>query len=245
MTAPPLRVLGLVPARGGSKGVPGKNARPLAGLPPLARAIRCGQLSGVLDRIVVSTDDAALAELARAAGALVPALRPPELAADESPMIDAVLHMLEVLRGEGYEPEAVALLQPTSPLRTPEHVRAAVSLLGPEAESVCSVTEVPRELCPHYVMRLTESGYLDYFLPEGRRYKRRQDVPAAFRRDGTIFLTRTGVLREARDFYGERCVPMVVPGEQSLSIDTPDQWAEAEAVLRRVDPLLGAARYAP
>lgn len=227
-----MRVLGLIPARGGSKGLPGKNRRPLAGRSLVQRAFECATASGLLDRVVLSTDDRAIAHAAAEYGLDAPFLRPPELARDESPMLDVAVHALTALAEQGYRPDALMLLQPTSPLRRPEHIREAVSLLG-DNDSVCSVVALPRELCPHYLMKLTDDGRLDYFMPDGHRYTRRQDVPQAYRRDGTIYLTRTGTILERRSLYGERCVPMLIDPADSLSIDNPAEWIEAELRLGR------------
>jgi CMP-N,N'-diacetyllegionaminic acid synthase len=224
-------VLGIVPARSGSKGVPAKNERPLAGRTLVQRAIDGALASGAVDRLLVSTDSPRIAETARAAGAEVPELRPAGLAGDTTPMIDVVLHVLDRLAVDGYVPDAVLLLQPTSPLRTADHIRRAVELLTDGVDAVCSVVALPQDLCPHYVMRITEAGYLDYFLSDGRLYTRRQDVPLAYRRDGTIFLTRTPILRSARNFYGARCVPMLLDRGESLNIDTAEEWEHAERLL--------------
>lgn len=224
-----MRILGLIPARGGSKGIPGKNLKNLAGKSLLQRTFECAAASGVLERIVLSTDDTAAAGAAGAMGLEVPFMRPAALAGDESPMIDVAIHALTELDRGGYRPDALMLLQPTSPLRLPEHVGKAASLLG-ENEAVCSVVPLPLDLCPHYVMKVTAEGYLDHFLPEGSRYTRRQDVPPAYRRDGTIFLTRTEVIIEQRSFYGSRCVPLFIDPGESLNIDTPEDWIEAERV---------------
>lgn len=222
-----MKILGLVPARGGSKGVPGKNLTPLAGRSPVRRAYEAGRDSGVCDRIILSTDDEAIAAEGRRAGMEVPFLRPEGLARDDTPMIDVVVHALETLGAEGYEPDAVLLLQPTSPLRTPEHLRRAVTLLA-HNDSVCSVVRLPREHSPHYVMKIDERGWLDFFLEDGARYTRRQDVPWAYRRDGTVYLTRTPVILDGRTLYGRRCVPLVLEERESLTVDSPEQWREAE-----------------
>jgi len=231
-----MRVLGLIPARGGSKGVPGKNIRPLAGKSLIQRAFECAAASGVLDRIVLSTDHPAIAEAARAYGLDDCILRPAELARDESPMIDVAVHALKALEATSYTPDAVLLLQPTSPLRRAAHLREAVRLLG-EHDAVCSVAPLPKELCPHFVMRITAEGYLDHFMPDGALFTRRQDVPTAYKRDGTVYLTRVPVILEQRSFYGRKCVPMMVPPDESLSIDTPAQWEDAE---RRLSAAGGA-----
>jgi CMP-N-acetylneuraminic acid synthetase len=227
-----VRILGLVPARGGSKGVPGKNVRPLAGESLVRRAFACARAAGVCDRIVLSTDDESIAEDGVRAGLEVPFIRPADLARDETPMIDVALHALEALSASGYAPDAVMLLQPTSPLRTPEHLRKAADMLDGN-DSVCSVVPLPRDHCPHYVMKITDAGYLDFFLDDGARIVRRQDVPQAYRRDGTVYLTRTPVLTQARSFYGARCVPLILDPAESLTIDSPEQWSAAEGLLSR------------
>lgn len=222
------RVLGLIPARGGSKGVPRKNIRPLAGMSLLQRANSSAVESGVLDRIILSTDDPEIADHARSFGLEVPFLRPSDLAKDESPMIPVAISALTMLREkDNYVPDVLLLLQPTSPLRTPEHIRQAVGMLG-DNDSVCSIIPVPKDFCPHYLMRIREDSFLDYFLPDGPSYTRRQDVPQAYKRDGTIFLTRVSVLLQQRSFYGKRCLPLFIKPEESLNIDTPEDWAEAE-----------------
>lgn len=222
-----MNILGLIPARSGSKGVPGKNIRPLAGKSLVQRAFESAAASGVLERIILSTDDLEIAEAAKGFGLESPFLRPPEFSHDKSPMIDVAIHALMMLKAKGYVPDAVLTLQPTSPLRRPEQIQKAVSLLG-DNDSVCSVVPLPKDLCPHYVMKISSDGYLDYFMPDGGRYTRRQDVPQAYKRDGTIYLTRTAVLLGQRTFYGQRCVPMVINLEESLNIDGPREWAEAE-----------------
>jgi CMP-N,N'-diacetyllegionaminic acid synthase len=231
-----MKVFGLIPARGGSKGVPGKNIRPLAGKSLVQRTFECAQESGAVDRIMLSTDDSAIAEAARGFGLEVPFLRPADLARDESPMIDVALHALTALKERGYWPDAVLLLQPTSPLRRPRHIQQAISLLDAN-DSVCSVTLLPKDLCPHYLLKIREDGYLDYFMPDGARYTRRQDVPQACQRDGTVYLTRSEVIVEQRTFYGRRCVPMVIPREESLTIDDPEDWDEAERHLQAHETL--------
>ncbi len=226
-----MKILGLIPARAGSKGVPGKNRRLIAGQSLVERTFRTAMDAGILDRIVVSTDDFEVLSIAQKIGLEVPFVRPQELANDSASMIDVAIHALEHLAVDGYRPAAVMLLQPTSPLRTVSHIRQAVGMLG-SSDSVCSVFPVPLTMCPHYVMKMDAMGNLVNFLDEGRAVTRRQDVPQAFVRDGTIYLTRTSVLTEQRSFYGARCQPMVLEPWESLSIDSEEDWRLAEQRLR-------------
>jgi len=226
-----MKILGVIPARRGSKGVPDKNTRPLAGKSLIERAYRCAVEAEVLDRILLSSDDPAAAEIARRIGLEVPFLRPADLAGDDTAMIDVVIHALGILRSGGYAPDAVLLLQPTSPLRRPEHIQRAVELLG-GFDSVCSVVPLPKTLCPHYVMRIQGDGLLESFLPDGPRYTRRQDVPQAYVREGTVYLTKVPVLLSRRSFYGDRCCPLIIDENESLSIDTESDWL---AACRRIE----------
>jgi CMP-N,N'-diacetyllegionaminic acid synthase len=233
LTPEPLRVLGLVPARGGSKGVPGKNVRPLAGHTLLDYTARAARESGVLDRIILSTDSPDIAEAGRRAGLEVPFVRPAALAADDTPMVPVIEHALAELSREHWSPEFVVLLQPTSPLRRPDHIREAVSMLRETgADSVVTVVEVPRHLSPDYVMRI-DGGRLKPFLPDGARVTRRQDARAAYSRDGTVYAFRRSTIERTGGIYGEDCRPLLIAARDSLSIDSPADWDEAERLLAR------------
>jgi CMP-N,N'-diacetyllegionaminic acid synthase len=221
-------ILALVPARGGSKGIPDKNIRPLVGHTLLHYAAQAAVASGVVDRMVLSTDAEAVAAEGRRAGLEVPFLRPAALAQDDTPMLPVIEHAVNVLTESGWEPEIVVLLQPTSPLRTGAHIRTAVQTLRETgADSVVTVVEVPRHLSPDYVMKI-EAGRLVPFLPEGTRMTRRQDTRPAFVRDGTAYVFWTKTVRDTHSIYGERCHPLVVPAHESITIDTPDDWDAAE-----------------
>jgi CMP-N,N'-diacetyllegionaminic acid synthase len=226
-------VLGLVPARSGSKGVPGKNVRPLAGHTLLEYTARAARESGVLDRIVLSTDSPEIADAGRSAGLDVPFMRPAALAADDTPMVPVIQHALTELSQHRWSPDIVVLLQPTSPLRRPDHIRDAVNMLRETgADSVVTVVEVPRHLSPDYVMRIAD-GRLKPFLAEGARVTRRQDARPAYSRDGTVYAFRRSTIEKTAGIYGDDCRPLLIDASDSLSIDSPADWDEAERLLAR------------
>jgi CMP-N-acetylneuraminic acid synthetase len=231
MTSDATRVLGLVPARGGSKGVPGKNVRLLAGHTLLEYTARAARESGVLDRVVLSTDSPEIADAGRRAGLEVPFMRPVMLAADETPMVPVIEHALTEVSRDGWSPDIVVLLQPTSPLRRPDHIRDAVALLRDTgADSVITVVEVPRHLSPDYVMRIA-GGRLEPFLPDGARVTRRQDARPAYSRDGTVYAFRRSTIEKTGGIYGDDCRPLLIDARDSLSIDSPADWDAAERLL--------------
>jgi len=231
MSGVPGGVLAIVPARGGSKGVPGKNVRRLGGRTLLEYTAAAARDAAVIDRIVVSTDSEEVAAAGRAAGLEVPFLRPAALAQDDTPMLPVIRHAIDEVTRAGWTPELVVLLQPTSPLRRPDHVARAVDLLRSSgADSVVTVVEVPKHLSPDYVMRI-DAGVLRPFLPEGERVTRRQDVRPAYSRDGTVYAFRRDTLDRCGSIYGDDCRPLIIDARESLSIDTPEDWAAAEKIL--------------
>jgi len=229
----PFTVLGLVPARGGSKGVPGKNVRPLAGHTLLEYTARAARDSGVIDRLMLSTDAPDIADAGRRAGLEVPFMRPAALAADDTPMLPVIQHALAETAKHGWSPDVIVLLQPTSPLRRPDHIRDAVTMLREtNADSVVTVVEVPRHLSPDYVMRI-EEGRLRPFLPDGAGVTRRQDARPAYSRDGTVYAFRRSTIERFGGIYGDDCRPLLIDATESISIDSPADWDEAERLLAR------------
>ncbi|MEW5984275.1 MAG: acylneuraminate cytidylyltransferase family protein [Acidobacteriota bacterium] len=221
-------VLGLVPARGGSKGLPGKNLRQLVGRPLLRYAIEAATRSGVVDRVVLTTDSDEIAAAGRLCGAEVPFIRPAELAEDATPMLPVVEHALAMLEQEGWQCDIVLLIQPTAPLRRPEQLARAVAMLRDTgADAVASVVEVPRHFSPDYVMRV-EDGRLVPFLAGTEQIGRRQDARPAFVRDGTVYAFWRRTVAEYHSLYGQDCRPLVIPAAESVTIDTQEDWAEAE-----------------
>ena len=223
--------LGIIPARGGSKGIPGKNIRLLANRPLLEYTVEAARASSVLDRLILSTDSERIAAVGRSLGLEVPFLRPRELAKDDTPMVPVLEHAVAFLEQSGWSPGMVVLLQPTAPLRRPSHIADAVDMLCTTGcDSVVSVVEVPRHLSPDYVMRIVD-GRLVSFLPEGRHLTRRQEARPAYARDGTVYVVRRAVLMTNHSLYGADCRPLVLPIRESVTLDTPEDWAIAEQLM--------------
>jgi CMP-N-acetylneuraminic acid synthetase len=226
-----MQTLGVIPARGGSKGVPGKNLRALAGRPLLAYTADAALASRRLSRVVLSTDDEAIAAAGRALGLEVPFLRPADLALDATPMLPVLQHAAGAMTTATFVPQAVVLLQPTSPLRRAEHIDAALELLESSgADSVVSVVEVPHQFSPASVMTLTD-GRLKPFA-DGPTITRRQDKPRVYARNGpAVLATRTAVLTGG-SLYGDDCRPLVMDARVSIDIDDADDLDYAEYLLR-------------
>jgi CMP-N,N'-diacetyllegionaminic acid synthase len=225
-------VLGVVPARGGSKGIPNKNLALLAGRPLLAYTAEAVRVSRRLSRCIVSTDDERVAEAARSLGLEVPFLRPSELASDDTPMLPVLRHAAREIARRGSPVDVVVLLQPTSPLRRAAHIDAAVDLLeSTGADSVVSVVEVPHQFNPVSVMRL-EAGRLLPFV-DGPPVTRRQDKPRVYARNGPAVLAVRVRVLEAGSLYGDDCRPLIMTASESIDIDGPDDLALAELMLTK------------
>jgi len=225
-----MRTLGLIPARGGSRGIARKNIALLGGRPLLAYTADAVRASRALSRTVVSTDDGEIAEAARALGLDVPFNRPQPLAADAAPMLPVMQHALNAMAELGFDAEAIVLLQPTSPFRRATHIDAAIALLETSgADSVVSVVEVPHQFNPVSVMRL-DGERLRTFL-DAPTMTDRQTKPRVFARNGpAVLAVRASVLREG-SLYGSDSRPLVMGHGESLDIDTPWDLMVAELLL--------------
>jgi CMP-N-acetylneuraminic acid synthetase len=215
--------LGLIPARGGSKGIPRKNVLPIAGRPLIAWTIAAASAASAIDRVVVTTDDAEIAALAAEHGAEVPFLRPAELACDETPGIDPVLHALDMLPGV----DTLVLLQPTSPLRTADDIDAAVALSAAhESATVVGVTEVAHA---GWTFAMDAGGVLD--IGTAGIAARRQDMVPQFTLNGAIYVAAVDRLRAMQSFLTPGTVGYPMPLERSVDIDTMFDWRVAEMLL--------------
>jgi CMP-N,N'-diacetyllegionaminic acid synthase len=232
-----VRTLGVVTARGGSKGIPGKNLKLLAGKPLIAYTIEAARASGVFDRVILSTDDEAIAAYSREAGCEVPFMRPADLARDETPHLPVLQHAVDWLAAhEQYRPDAVVILQPTSPLRRAADIREAVDLLARhDVDSVLTVSAVPAHMNPMRMLRVDAQGRATLFVsgePVRRRINRRQDMPEAWVMNGALYAFRTRVLHGPEpSLYGASTLALPLADPYGISIDTPDDWIEAEKAL--------------
>jgi CMP-N-acetylneuraminic acid synthetase len=227
-----MRVLGIVPARGGSKAIPRKNLRQVAGRPLLAYTADAVRESRRLDRAVLSTDDAEIAAAGTAVGLEAPFLRPAALAQDDTPMMPVLRHAVEEMAARGFAAEAVVLLQPTSPLRRGVHIDQAIDLLeSTGADTVVSVVDVPHQFNPGSVMRL-DGERLQRYEP-GATVLRRQDKPRLYARNGPAVLAcRVGVL-DRGSFYDGDCRPLIMAADESVDIDTGWDLELVEFILSR------------
>jgi CMP-N,N'-diacetyllegionaminic acid synthase len=222
MSDPAVHTLGLIPARGGSKDIPRKNLAPLCGRPLLAWTVGAACAARSLDRVVVSTDSDEIAATARELGADV-LERPAELARDETPMRDVLLHALEELG----RPEVLVLLQPTSPLRRAQHVDEAVALLRESgADSIVSVVEVPHRYRPGSLMALEG----ERLVPLGETPATRQGKPVVYARNGPAVLALRAE-RIGSDLYGGDCRPYLMEPRDSIDVDEPFDLELAELLL--------------
>jgi CMP-N,N'-diacetyllegionaminic acid synthase len=223
-----MRVLGIVPARGGSKGIPGKNVRPLGGKPLLVHTAEAALAARLLSRVVLTTDDEKIAEVGRACGLEVPFLRPAELAMDDTPTLPVLQHVVAELEKAGDRFDAVCLLQPTSPFRRAGDIDGCIELLESAGlDAVVSVLPVPPEHNPHWVYFRDGDGLLRLATGEDQPIPRRQELPPAFHRDGSIYVTRRDVLMEENSLYGRRLGGFFADS-QSVNLDTPADWERAE-----------------
>ena len=196
-----MKILGIIPARGGSKGVPGKNIKLLGGKPLLQYTSDIALKSNLLDKLVVSSDDDAIIEVAERLGVSAPFKRPSDLATDKSPTLPVIKHALAYYKNIGEEFDAICLLQVTSPFRTVDFLDNAIQkFINEAADSLISVQKVPHEYNPHWTFELNEEGNLKIATGEDIIISRRQDLPTTYHRDGSIYITKTSVILKKKLF---------------------------------------------
>jgi CMP-N,N'-diacetyllegionaminic acid synthase len=229
-----MKILGLIPARGGSKGLPHKNRKELLGKPLLQFTIEAALGSKLLDSVVFSSEDATLIALAKQMGAEVPFVRPAQLASDTASSISVVVQALETLARMGKTYDAVCLLQVTNPFRTSQFIdKAILKFKEAGTDSLVSVLKVPHEFNPHWVYEVSEKNTLKLSTGEDEIIKRRQDLPVAYYRDGSIYITRSDIVTSQHSLYGREISYIESDPERHVNIDTMQDWERAAVLAEK------------
>ena len=234
-----METLCIIPARGGSKGIPRKNIKGFLGKPLIAWSIETALASMAINRTIVSTDDEKIAAIARNHGAETPFTRPAELAQDSAPTLPVLQHVVTWLKeNQNYFPEVVVLLEPTSPGRRPRHIREAIDMvIKTGADSVVSIMESPHHHNPHWKLVMAEDGDLRLFTGEPLKkvIRRRQDLPKVYMRNGAFHIFKTKLLFEDEpSFYGEKVKGYLMDPQYFFDIDSLKDWPAAEEQFKKI-----------
>lgn len=226
------RVLAIVPARGGSKGLPGKNIRPLAGKPLIGWTLESAKKSKYLDEIFVSTDSLEIADVAETFGVKVPELRPEELASDTATSASVVLYTIDYFRKQGKDFDYILLLEPTSPMRKEDDIDNAIALAceHPDKAGVVSLGEVHMEH-PSIVKKITDKSIIEPYV-EAQRVTRRQQLDKAYFPYGVVYLVKTDYFEKNQLFYGKDSLPYLIERWQCYEIDDIYDFTAIEAILK-------------
>lgn len=227
------KILGIITARGGSKGIPGKNIKPLCGKPLIAYTIEVAQKSMYLTRCIVSTDDDAIAETSRIYGADIPFMRPFAFAQDTSTSMDVIQHALDWCKTHGETYDYCMVLQPTSPLRTSEDIDVCIQrVVDTDADSVMSMVEL-NDFSIKKLKTIDEQGIIHPLESlEGKQSDRRQDMEKIYKRNGAIYLTKISCLEQS-DLFGNISRGYVMPYERSVDINTMIDFELAEFFMKK------------
>jgi CMP-N,N'-diacetyllegionaminic acid synthase len=229
------QVLAIIPARGGSKGIPGKNFRPFAGLPLIAHTILFARLCPEIHRCIVSTDSPEIAAVAKEYGAEVPFIRPPELAQDDTPMWPVLRHALTQVEQQTHTSYSLlVLLDPTSPAREPSDITGAMQFLGqsPDADGIVGVSQPDFNPIWHCVVE--REGWMADLIEDGSKFDRRQQVPAVYRINGSLYIWRTEFVRTQENSWRQsgRHLMYETPEARAMSIDTLQEFQRAELLVQ-------------
>ncbi|MCZ4318527.1 acylneuraminate cytidylyltransferase family protein [Aequorivita viscosa] len=230
-----MKVLGIIPARGGSKGIPNKNRKMLLEKPLMQYTIESALASKLLSRVIFSSEDEQLIALAQKLGVEVPFKRPEKYSRDNSPSIDFVKHALKTLSLDNEYYDAVCLLQVTNPFRESQFIDQAISKFEKAGtDSLISVIEVPHEYNPHWVFKTNDKGHLISAVGDKEIIKRRQDLPPAFIRDGAIYITKTEVVLKQNTLFGDGISYIQSNHKTYVNIDTMEDWENAEKIAKNL-----------
>jgi CMP-N,N'-diacetyllegionaminic acid synthase len=229
-----LKILGIIPARGGSKGIQNKNIKKLNGKPLISYTSEIALKSNLLSKVIVSTDHTDIANISKSLGLEVPFIRPDNLAYDNSSTLSVVQHALNFYIKKGIEFDAVCLLQVTSPIRTIDFLENCLKTFTlKDTDSLISVLKVPHHFNPHWVFEENVSGNLSISTGEKKIITRRQDLPETFIRDGSVYIIKTSVILNDNSLYGNTINYIINPIDQHINIDTLDDWLNAEKYLQK------------
>lgn len=229
-----MKILAIIPARGGSKGVPGKNTKILGIKPLIAYSINKANESQLITKTIVSTDDSSIIKIAKEYHAEVPFVRPSELASDLASSISVVQHAIAFFEYNNEFFDAVCLLQPTSPFREKGFIDQAIEkFIDSRADSLVSVLPIPHEYNPHWAFEESENGLLKIATGDEKIIPRRQELPMAFHRDGAIYITKTEVLKNG-SLYGKSIAFIESNPDFYVNIDTMKDWELAEKLLIKI-----------
>jgi len=226
------KILAVITARGGSKGIPQKNIRPLLGKPLIAYTIQAALQSKTLNKIIVSTDDEDIANVSKQYGAEVPFLRPKDLATDTATSLSVLQHAVRYLaEKEGYLADIIVCLQPTSPMRSAEDIDQAVTLCtSTSSDSVVSLCQAEHH--PYWMKKVVGDRVYPLMEVDNDKYPRRQDLPPAYQLNGAIYVTGRKILLEKERILGENTLAYIMPQERSIDIDTLIDFKLAELIMR-------------
>jgi CMP-N-acetylneuraminic acid synthetase len=223
-----MEILSIIPARGGSKGLPKKNIKMLQGMPLISYSIKHAFKSFYIDKTVVSSEDSAIINISKEYGAEV-IFRPKKLAEDDSKTIDVIIHALDYSEDKGYYPKIIVVLQPTSPLRTSNDIDSAIELFfNNSCDSVVSVCEFDHS--PYWALKL-ENNYLSPMFGQEYLLKPRQELPTAYIPNGALFISSPDKIRKYRSFYCPKTIPYIMPTDRSIDIDSTLDFKMAEILL--------------
>lgn len=230
-----LKILGLITARGGSKGIPGKNIKMLGDKPLLGYVAQDALNAKLLSKVVISTDSEEIAEIAKQFGVEVPFLRPTHLALDNTPSWQVVEHVIDYYESRNEYFDAVCLLQPTSPFKPTGFIDKAIELfINAQPDTLISVMKVPHVYNPHWVFEKTENDFLKISTGDDTIITRRQDLPNAFYRDGSVYLFRTSFFRKNKVLVGGKTAFIESDPDYYCNLDTMEDWENAQKTIKLI-----------
>ncbi len=231
-----MKTIAIIPARGGSKGIKRKNIKMLGCKPLIAYSIEAALESKLIDTVMVSTEDDEIAKVAQDFGLKVPFMRPMVLAQDHTPTIDVVVNVLEEYIKMGVVFDTVVVLEPTNPFRTAHEIDDCIKMFeNKQSDSLITVKEVPAKFNPHWVFEENEEALLHKSINEPV-IARRQILPKAYARDGSVYVVKASVVIETKSLYGETIAYRLNGNPNQINIDSRHDWIEAERILKSITP---------